>query len=255
MASEERFGYEWKKYNELDPRYEAQFLNWTATKPEDWKGKRVLDAGCGMGRNSYWPLSYGAARVVAFDNDEQSLGSARQTLAAFPNATVERHDLNTLPYKNDFDIVMCIGVLHHVRQPARVLANLVRALAPGGRVIVWVYSYEGNEWIVRSVNPIRTHITSRLPLPMVHLLAYFCSVPLWLYLRLTGGTSPYLRELRAYTFRHMHSIVFDQLIPTVANYWKQSEVEALAEPLGLASYSVERPKNNMGWILSGVAAP
>lgn len=252
MASEERFGYEWDRYSTVAPQYEAQFLNWTDTRGKaDWQGLSVLDAGCGMGRNSYWPLSYGASRVVAVDNDEKSLAAARATLARFPNAVIERRDLNALPWDGDFERVMCIGVLHHVRRPRPVLENLVRALKPGGKLIVWVYSYEGNEWIVRYVNPVRTLLTSRLPLPVVHVLAYGCSVPLWLYLKLGLARTPYLKELSTYPFWHVHSIVFDQLIPAVANYWKKEECEKLLAGLPLTTVSVRRPGNGMGWILKG----
>ncbi len=251
MASEERFGYEWKKYAEMMPTYESQFRNWTGLSPESVQGKQVLDAGCGMGRNSYWPLKWGAEHVVAFDNDEYSLASARKVLEAFSNVSVERHNLSGLPWENKFDIVLCIGVLHHIRNPKMALENLVRAMRPGGRLIIWVYGYEGNEWIVRYVNPVRIHITSKLPLPLVHTFAYGASVPLWLWVRVRQGPTPYLQQLSMFSFRQIHSIVFDQLIPEIAHYWKREEVEALAQDLPLGGVSVERPaSSSMGWILS-----
>ena len=93
MASESRFGYEWDNYHWMSPDYERQFLNWThPLTPASWKGKRFLDAGCGMGRNSYWPMHYGAASCISFDNDERSLARARETLNGFPTAEVVRHN-------------------------------------------------------------------------------------------------------------------------------------------------------------------
>ena len=60
MASEDRFGYEWDKYSDIYPDYEQQFLNWISPlDSEDFIGKDILDAGCGMGRNSYYALQYG----------------------------------------------------------------------------------------------------------------------------------------------------------------------------------------------------
>lgn len=252
MASEERFGYEWHKYHELDPRYEGQFANWTGMPKEAWRGVDVLDAGCGMGRNSYWPLTYGARSLVAFDNDERSLAAARRTLAPFKNAEVVRRDISAIGWREQFDIAFSIGVIHHLRRPERALENLVRALKPGGRLIVWVYSCEGNEWIVRFVDPVRRALTSRLPLPLVHALAYAASVPLYCFVKVARGPTPYLRQLSGFSFRHIHSIVFDQLIPEIAHYWRKEEVEVLARPLGLASFSIERPANDTGWILTGV---
>lgn len=251
MASEERFGYEWEKYAQLLPSYEGQFRNWTGLVPHDVEGKKVLDAGCGMGRNSYWPLRWGAREVVAFDNDPRTLASAQRTLSAFPNILVERHNLNRLPWRGEFDLVLCIGVLHHVDHPTVALENLVRALRTGGRLIVWVYSYEGNEWIVRFVDPVRLTLTSKLPLPLVHFLSYGASVPLWAFVKVAKGPTPYLRQLSTFTFAQIHSIVFDQLIPRVAHYWTKEEVESLTEGLPLGGVTVMHPANGMGWIVSG----
>lgn len=251
MASEERFGYEWEKYADMDPMYEKQFRNWTNLTPESVAGKDMLDAGCGMGRNSYWPLSWGAKSVTGIDNDERTLASAQKTLAEFPNATVTRCDISNIQWENQFDIVMCIGVLHHLRNPELALKNFCRALRPEGKIVIWVYSYEGNEWIVRFVDPIRKAITSKLPLPIVHFLAYFCSIPLYLFVKIFRGPSPYLKQLSTFRLYHINSIVFDQLIPAVANYWRRDEVFALAQHAGVKNISVEPTKAGTGWILTG----
>lgn len=251
MASEERFGYEWHAYAHMDPRYEGQFRNWTGMTPEDFAGKEVLDAGCGMGRNSYWPLRWGARSVTAVDNDERSLRAARDTLREFDDARVERFDIESaLPYESRFDVVMCIGVLHHLRQPRRALEGFVRALRQGGTLVVWVYSREGNELKAPLINALRA-ATSRLPLPLVHALAYLFSAPLYGMVKTGILRGAYYRQLASFDFWHVHSIVFDQLIPAVANYWRKAEVEALAAGLGLA-VSVTRPHNDMGWTLIGV---
>ena len=91
-GSPERFGYEWDVYAEILPEHEEQFRRWTAPlEPRDWRGKDFLDVGCGMGRNSYWPLKYGAAGGVAVDIDERSLESARRNLKPFPTLQVMRN--------------------------------------------------------------------------------------------------------------------------------------------------------------------
>lgn len=251
MSSENRFGYEWDKYSEITVAYEGQFLNWTSPmKPTDWAQKKVLDAGCGMGRNSYWPLTYGAESVTAFDFDERSVSRAQKTLKKFPNAHVEFRSIYEIQWKDDFDIAFSIGVIHHLKDPKKALKNLVNALLPGGKLLIWVYSFEGNEWIVRYVNPIRIHITSRLPVPLVHFLSYFFSIPLYLFVKLFKGPSLYFKQLATFDFWHIHSIVFDQLIPDVANYWRREEVLALAVDLPLTDVSVVAPPNGLGWILT-----
>jgi len=250
MSSENRFGYEWNRYSKIDPQYEGQFRNWTYPfGPDDFKNKRVLDAGCGMGRNSYWPAVYGAQGVIAFDFDKRSVSAARKNLSAFANVQVEFWSIYEIPWQDEFDIAFSIGVIHHLEQPEQALARLVRVLKPSGRLLIWVYSYEGNEWIPRFVDPVRKHITSRLPVALVHALAYLVSGPLWLVVKFFKGSSPYFKQLSRFKFWHLHSIVFDQLIPKVAHYWKYDEVRALIKGLPLENIFVHAPPNHNGWIL------
>lgn len=252
MSSEHRFGYEWGKYASLTEVYEDQFINWTkGIEKEDWKGKRILDAGCGMGRNSYWPMKWGAHSVIAFDYDKRSVASTRKTLEKFQNAEVLFRSVYDIDWKDTFDIAFSIGVIHHLVDPKQALLNIVSAIKPEGQLLVWVYSYEGNEWIVRYVNPIRKLLTSKLPPGIVHMLSYFCSVPLYLFVKFFRNQNKYLTQLSTFDFWHIHSIVFDQLIPDVANYWKREEVLALVEGLSLINVSVTAPLNNSGWILRG----
>lgn len=249
MASQERFGYEWDTYDGMTPEYEAQFRNWTGPLAEaDWKGKRVLDAGCGMGRNSVWPLAWGAESLVAFDFDDRSIAAAKRTLAKFPNATVEKHDIHDLPWQNEFDIAFSIGVIHHLEDPKKALAEMVDALKPGGTLLVWVYSREGFEWIPDRVDPIRNAVTSKIPLPIVHVLATLISAPMFLLLKFVRP-SPYLQQISTFKFWHLNSIVFDQLIPRIAHYWTKDEVAALVSDLPLESVEVIRPGNECGWTL------
>jgi SAM-dependent methyltransferase len=256
MASQERFGYEWHRYGELIDEYRTQFLNWTFPwKPEDWRGKRLLDAGCGMGRNTYWPMIWGAASAVAFDYDERTVARARALLQKFPAVQVVYQNIYTINWHDEFDVVVSIGVIDHLIDPRRALHNLVRALKPGGRLLVWVYGYEGYEWVVRYVDPVRKLLTSRLPVGVVHTLSYLCSVPLFLFLKIFRGPTPYLRQIARFKLWHIHSIVFDQLIPEVVHYWKRDEIWELASSLNLKEISIEPPPNRCGWVMCGVKPP
>lgn len=252
MASSERFGFEWDKYSAIETLYESQFKNWIGPlQAKDFEHKSVLDAGCGMGRNSYWPLKYGAKRVVAFDLDERSIRAARRNLSDFSNSEVYLKSIYDIDWQNEFDLAFSIGVIHHLKEPKTALRNLVKSVKDGGRILVWVYSYEGNAWIVKLVNPIRKHFTSKLPVGLVHFLSYFCSIPLWIFVKLFKGPSDYLKQLSTFKFWHIHSIVFDQLIPEVANYWKKEEIKDLFTGIGLRDFKIVEPSNRCGWIVLG----
>jgi len=250
MASTERFGYEWNKYNSLDPNYKKQIKNWIhPLTPEDFKAKDILDAACGMGRNSYWALQWGAKSVKAFDFDERSVQAAKDNLQDFPNASVEYLDINKIAWENQFDLAFSIGVIHHLNNPILAIQNLYRAVRPGGKLLIWVYSFEGNEWIVKYVNPIRINLTSRLPLPLVHFISYFASIPLWLYTRTCKKRTDYFGQLSNFSLPHINSIVFDQLIPSVANYWSENDLKELLKSAGITKYSLSQPPNKCGWTI------
>ena len=251
MSSQNRFGYEWDKYSWVAEDYEHQFLNWTSPmKPSEWEGKNVLDVGCGMGRNSFWAMKFGARGVTAFDYDERSVERAKQTLKEYQTAQVSFRSVYDIIWENEFDVAFSIGVIHHLKDPKRAVQNMVHALKKDGKLLIWVYGYEGNEWIVRFVDPVRIHVTSKLPVGLVHFLSYFCSIPLYLFVKIFRGPSAYLKQLSTFNFWHVHSIVFDQLIPDIANYWKKEEVVALTEGLSLTGISVSQPPNKSGWILT-----
>jgi len=251
MASENRFGFEWDLYSHLDPKYELQFRNWVAPlQPVDFEGMKVLDAGCGMGRNSYWALRWGARSVVAFDFDERTVAATRRNLKQFHEAHVLFSSIYDIGWKNEFDVAMSIGVIHHLENPHRALSNMVNALKPGGTLLIWVYSYEGNEWIPKFVDPIRTYVTSRLPVRMTYWLSYLASVPLWAMLKIFRGQTPYLRELSTFRFRHVHGIVFDQLIPEIAHYWTKDDVRELIDTVAVKNIRINPGGHGSGWTVT-----
>ena len=246
-GSPERFGYEWQSYSEVLPEHEEQFRRWAVhLAPEEWRGKSFLDVGCGMGRNSFWPLSYDAASGVAIDVDPRSLASARRTLGKFPNATVHAMSAYDIEYRNHFDIVFSIGVIHHLEFPERALRAMVAAAKPGGRVLIWVYGLENNRWIVHFLTPIRKAVFSRLPIGIVHHLSLYPALILCLALRLGLQRIEYFRLLRQLSFRNIRSIVFDQMLPKIANYWPRDRVEGLLQEAGLEDVRLAWV-NQMSW--------
>ena len=250
-GSPERFGFSWDNYAELLPEHEEQFRLWTAPlQPEDWRGKRFLDAGCGMGRNTYWPLSYGAAACVSIDVDERTLARARQTLALFPQTEIRHLSIYDIPDTDAFDIVFSIGVVHHLADPDAALARLKQAARPGGLVLVWLYGAENNGWVIWLFNPCRRLLFSRLPLGVVRFLSIPLTAILWLALRPGISRKPYFRLIRGFSFRHLRAIVFDHMIPRIARYYTKSEAIALFARAGLTDIEA-RWTNKMSWTVTG----
>jgi len=250
-GSPDRFGFEWKTYDKILPIYEEQFKRWTILiSKEEWQGKTFLDVGCGTGRNSFWPLRYGAVQGTAIDVNEGSLSSARENLSSMRNATVQEMSAYNISYQDSFDIVFSIGVIHHLEFPEEALLNMKKAVKPGGKVLIWVYGYENNEWVVKYLNPVRKAIFSKMPIRLTHFLSLFPTAVIWSLIRLGLGRIEYFNLIRQFSFWHLRSIVFDQMLPQIAHYWKKQEVENLMVEAGLKEVQIEQV-NEMSWCAVG----
>lgn len=232
-GSPERFGYSWNHYAELLPEHGEQFLRWTALDKTFWREVRFLDGGCGIGRNSYWPMVYGARGGLAIDVDDRTLARARENLAQFPDVEVRKQSIYEIQETDLFDIAFSIGVVHHLSDPDAAVARLARAAKPGGLVLVWLYGRENNGWIVRLFNPMRHALFSRMPLGLVHALSSPLTALLWCFLRLGFPRGPYYRLIRGFSFEHLRAIVFDHMIPRIALYYTRTEAESLLARAGL----------------------
>jgi ubiquinone/menaquinone biosynthesis C-methylase UbiE len=101
----------------------------------DLKGRVILDAGCGSGystlliQNEFHP-----SKLTAFDfMPEQIKLAKRRNLNA--ELFVGSITGTGLP-SNSFDAVFVFGVLHHVKDWAKGLEEVVRVLKPGGALII-----------------------------------------------------------------------------------------------------------------------
>jgi SAM-dependent methyltransferase len=100
------------------------------------EGRVVLDYGCGDGALTAWIARRSKPREVhGYDPNPEGIELCRQTLRSHAiNATI--HDnLQTVP-SDHFDAVVCADVIEHVHDPEALLAQIARALRPGGRAVI-----------------------------------------------------------------------------------------------------------------------
>lgn len=96
----------------------------------------VADLGCGTGRTSAAVAPF-VRQVIAVDASDEMLAAARHRLGAVDNVEVRQGALESLPIADgSVDLALLVLVLHHVGDPAAVLKEARRVLAPGGRLIV-----------------------------------------------------------------------------------------------------------------------
>ncbi|MBN1335234.1 MAG: methyltransferase domain-containing protein [Deltaproteobacteria bacterium] len=130
----------WTTFDKAERVWEEAFLDVIQPlEPADFLGRTALDAGAGFGRNALFAARYGA-EVVALDESPEAVDAARRNLAGLFSAHVVQGDVTAPPFREGaFDLVFCLGVLHHLREPRPAFDRLGRLLPSGGRLSVWVY--------------------------------------------------------------------------------------------------------------------
>ncbi len=260
------FGWEWQKFNDqiIDTYMtdKTHFLDFIyPTTPEFFKGRVVLDAGCGMGRFLKLGAEWGSQEIIGVDLSG-SVEVAYQNTRDLPNAHVVQADIMTLPFERKFDYIFSVGVIHHLEDPFKGFFKLTGLIKDGGRISVWVYGAENNQWVIKILSPIRTHITSRLPKRLLYSLSQLLGLILFIFLRLVYkpiNEHPRGNKLKRYlpyneylyyctrlNYASLVSVIFDHLVPQLAAYVSEKEFENWFKQASLRNILISS-RNNMSW--------
>ena len=112
----------------------------------------ILVAGCGTGQESIeFAQAFPRARVLAVDLSLASLAYAERKrrelgIGNLEHAQADLTRLAGIPRR--FDLIASVGVLHHLAEPEAGLRVLADLLAPGGRMLVGLYSERGRADVV-----------------------------------------------------------------------------------------------------------
>ena len=98
-------------------------------------GRRVLDFGCGSGRQAVAFAAAGAAYVLGVDTNPGALAHARE-LARREGGPVEFASRIPETAQGTFDVVLSKDSMEHFADPAAELARMAAALRPGGALLV-----------------------------------------------------------------------------------------------------------------------
>ncbi|MDP8956649.1 MAG: class I SAM-dependent methyltransferase [Actinomycetota bacterium] len=155
----------------------------------------VLEVGSGGGFNAETLLRrFANWRLTATDYDPEMVELAKRRLARFDDRVrVDQADATALPFAEaSFDVVLSIGVLHHVGAWEKALSEAARVLRPGG-VFVAVDLLDGFFMgpLRRAFPPVRTYTSMQVlgELPRAGFVRYrLHGGRLWY--RLLGQTAP-----------------------------------------------------------------
>jgi 2-polyprenyl-3-methyl-5-hydroxy-6-metoxy-1,4-benzoquinol methylase len=112
---------------------------------ERWRGKKVLEIGCGLGTDTMNFARHGA-QVTAVDLSEKSLELARRRARVFgleDRITFIQADAEHLSERvpaESYDLIYSFGVIHHTPHPERVLEQLRQFAKPDTTVKIMVYN-------------------------------------------------------------------------------------------------------------------
>jgi uncharacterized protein YbaR (Trm112 family)/2-polyprenyl-3-methyl-5-hydroxy-6-metoxy-1,4-benzoquinol methylase len=242
------FGYQWDTLN-----FDAFRMNWLEHVvarnfggPDYFRGKVILDCGAGSGMQSRWMLEAGARRVISLELSQAVDGVVRKNLTGCDDRSlVVQCDIARPPIRGGaLDLVYCINVIQHTRDPQETTRSLYRLLCGRGEMVVNYYmrgERPGPAWRVREY--LRTQVFKRLPkgvlLAVCRALAAVSMVPVleWPLMKLVAvrGDVPkgphYLRRkyrqtvLNTYDWHGSHEY---------QHYFTPRQLEALVREAGIA---------------------
>jgi 2-polyprenyl-3-methyl-5-hydroxy-6-metoxy-1,4-benzoquinol methylase len=109
-----------------------------------WRGKKVLEIGCGIGTDTVNFARHGA-HVTTVDLSEKSMEIARQRTGVYGVKDSVRfylgnaEELSSFVPVEAYDLIYSFGVIHHTPHPERVLEQLRQYARPGTTLKIMVY--------------------------------------------------------------------------------------------------------------------
>jgi 2-polyprenyl-3-methyl-5-hydroxy-6-metoxy-1,4-benzoquinol methylase/uncharacterized protein YbaR (Trm112 family) len=165
----ESFSREWghfdydedRTWGETVEQRRTDFLRHIDHDAASLRGKAVLDAGCGNGMLSHAMSTFGC-EVVATDLSESVEAAHRHLANREPRRSyfLQSDLMQPALRPESFDVIFCAGVLHHTPSTRGTLEQVIKALAPGGTIFIWLY------WDVPGLKPTLSEALRRVVSPL-----------------------------------------------------------------------------------------
>jgi SAM-dependent methyltransferase len=253
------FGEQWTKHRDNSGFYGSTDLFVDAfgafVSLDEIRGKRVADIGSGSGRIVNMLLAAGAAEVVAVEPSDAIDVLKENTRHAkdrvrYVHATGEA----IAEAAKDLDFVFSYGVLHHITDPSPVVRAVRTALKPNGHFLAWVYGREGNSAYLALAEPMRK-VTTRMPPAVLRAISRAMNRALDVYVpaceKLPLPLAGYMNNVVAKLDREKrYLVVYDQLNPAYARYYREHEARELFESTGFVDVALHH-RHGYSWTISG----
>ncbi len=160
-------------FDEVSPRYDLLNDVLSAGNSRLWristtraiaprKGMRVLDIAAGTGTSSAAIAAHGA-HVTAADFSEGMLAEGRKRNAGNDLIEFVFADATKLPFENDhFDAATISYGLRNVSDPKQAIAEMVRVVKPGGRIVIAEFSRPTSDAVNWAYTKYNRHVLPRV---------------------------------------------------------------------------------------------
>jgi SAM-dependent methyltransferase len=253
------FGFEWNSFD--DVRDEDEGFSEVYFRDVDLAsldGLCGLDAGCGKGRYTRF-LAAHLGTLAALDGSS-AVEAAARNLAEFPTVVVVKSDLRAAPFApGSFDFIASLGVLHHLDDPKAGFDRLVTYLAPGGRMLLYLYSRPptlGIRALALQLASALRAVTVRIPHRVLKVASAPIAALLWCGVVAPGayGERNGIKALsglpmdayRGMPFRSLVLDTFDRLSAPIEHRYVWEDLAPWFEEAGLV---VDAARDETGWFV------
>ena len=137
------FNFKWKKIEKYNYYCNEMYYDWYLKRysfntMENLKKfladkKFILDAGCGVGRDSgLFAKLNPKAKIIAIDQSYYAIKKAKNYLKNYSNCQAIQGDILETEFENNFDFISCDQTLHHTPSPNETIKHLMKFLNSGG---------------------------------------------------------------------------------------------------------------------------
>ena len=236
------FGEQWKIHGTLRPddfwTSDEMFKDYLSGcfDPELLKNKVVIEVGAGSGRILTMIERYLPSKIIAVE-PSQSFFVLKKNTERFQN--IEYINKKGEEFEcEQADYIFSLGVIHHIPNPIPTLENIHRHLTKNGKFIIWVYGKEGNKLYISLFRYI-FFFTRYMPDKGLDRLSNFLQYLISFYGKISTKL-PFDLPLKKYLENvflpcgnlERKYIIFDQLNPSYAKYYKADELHSLLRNCG-----------------------
>jgi SAM-dependent methyltransferase len=247
------FGEQWQIHGKIDEDYwsSKELLKDYVGDLFDFvqiKKKKIAEVGSGCGRIIHMLSKFNPSELHAIEPSE-GMDVLKRNCLHIKNLITHNKKGDEFEIEN-LDYVFSLGVIHHILNPHSVLVNIRKSLGENGKFIIWVYGRENNFFYLAFYKAI-CGLTKALPNFIVDKISYLLNVLLVPYIFFCKFFKLPLRDYFLKVFapcgwEKRKYIIFDQLNPEYAKYYRKHELITELEEAGFKNIKLYH-RHNYSW--------